>query len=135
MSHASPRAFRVLMPIQFRSTSYQARPCRALVGWAWWLLCQPSPKVRAATHQLFVESSLVVKRRDPHLWVAEFTSQVACRPTVVLKKIPHSTYGIPPKASRTRPTITLDVQCHFESQRCTRSRDRSGAYLDRTCAS
>src|SRR5687767_15665878 len=120
MSHASPRGFRVLMAIQVRSTSYQARPCRALVGWAWWLLCQPSPKVRAATHQLFVESSLVVKRRDPHLCVAEFTNHVAWRPKVVRKKMPQSTYGTPPTAKRTRPTKTLDVQCQFDSHTCTR---------------
>src|SRR5579864_9406060 len=59
------------------SNSYQARPCRALTGWAWWLLCQPSPPVRRATHQLLRESSLVSKRRLPQRWVAELTSQVA----------------------------------------------------------
>ena len=34
------------------SSSYQARPWRADTGWAWWLLCQPSPKLSSATHQL-----------------------------------------------------------------------------------
>src|SRR5688500_17962961 len=126
MSHARPSARSVLMPIQFRSISYQARPWRALVGCAWWLLCHPSPNVSAATHQLFVESSRVSNRREPHLCVAEFTSQVQCRPNVVRKKMPHSTYGTPPKASSARPTMTLDVQCHFDSQTWTRSRDRSG---------
>ncbi len=33
------------------SISYQARPWRADTGWAWWLLCQPSPNVSSATHQ------------------------------------------------------------------------------------
>jgi len=48
-------------------------------GWAWWLLCQPSPPVSRATHQLLRESSRVSKRRLPHMWVAELTSQVAWR--------------------------------------------------------
>src|SRR5215510_688168 len=74
--HASPRSRSALMPIQFRSSSYQARPWRAETGCAWWLLCQPSPNVMSATHQLLVESSRVVNRREPHKWVAEFTSQV-----------------------------------------------------------
>src|SRR5215210_8030768 len=108
------------------SNSYHVRPWRALVGCAWWLLCQPSPNVRSATHQLFVESSRVAKRRDPHLCVAEFTSHVACSPAVVRKKMPHSTYGIPPNASSARPTMTLDVQCQVESALCTGSRTRSG---------
>src|ERR1700679_2826144 len=64
------------------SNSYQVRPWRALTGWAWWLLCQPSPPVRMATHQLLRESSLVSKRRLPQRWVAELTSHVACRPMV-----------------------------------------------------
>ena len=66
----------MLMPIQFKSSSYQARPWRAEVGCAWWLLCHPSPNVRSATHQLLVESSRVLKRREPQRCVAEFTSQV-----------------------------------------------------------
>src|SRR5688572_30805347 len=123
------------MPIQLRSSSYQARPCRALVGWAWWLLCHPSPKVRSATHQLLVESSRVLKRREPQRCVAEFTSHVACSPTVVRKKIPHSTYGTPPYARRPRPTTTLVSQCQLESQTWNLSLLRSGAYFARTEAS
>src|SRR5574341_383373 len=89
---------RVRMPHQFMSTSYQARPWRAEVGCAWWLLCQPSPKVKSATHQLLRESSVVTKRRLPHKWVAEFTSQVECSPTTTRKKTPHRTKGHPPRA-------------------------------------
>src|SRR5882762_6741350 len=103
------------MPNQFRSSSYHASPWRADTGWAWWFLCHPSPKVRSATHQLFVESSRVVYRREPHRCVAEFTSHVVWRPRVVRKKMPHSTYGIPPNASRPTPTTTLLTQCHFDS--------------------
>src|SRR5688572_7002460 len=114
------------MPIQLKSNSYHARPCRADVGCAWWLLCQPSPKVRSATHQLLVESSRVAKRREPHRCVAEFTSQVECSPQVVRKKMPHSTYGMPPKARSTRPTMTLLVQCQVESATWNGSRARSG---------
>src|SRR3954465_3745818 len=91
MFHTSPPDWRAPIASQFTSTSYHARPCRALVGCAWWLLCHPSPKVNSATHQLFVESSRVSKRRDPHLWGGELRSEVACRPTVVRKKMPHST--------------------------------------------
>ena len=69
------------------SNSYQARPWRADVGCAWWLLCQPSPNVISATHQLLRESSRVAKRRVPHMCVAEFTSQVACRPNTTRRKI------------------------------------------------
>src|SRR4051812_37213431 len=36
---ASPKISRVRMPHQLKSTSYQARPCLAKVGCAWWLLC------------------------------------------------------------------------------------------------
>ena len=44
------------------------------------MLCQPSPNVRIATHQLLVDRSLVSKRREPQRCVAEFTSQ-APRPS------------------------------------------------------
>src|SRR6185436_19889726 len=103
------------MQIQFWSNSYHARPWRALVGCAWWLLCHPSPNERIATHQLLVESSRVWKRRRPQRWVAEFTSQVACRPKVVRKKMPQSTYVQPPTARSAKPTTTLVIQCHFDS--------------------
>ena len=46
------------------------------------MLCQPSPNVSRATHQLFFESSLTSKRREPHMCVAELTSQVAWSPVV-----------------------------------------------------
>src|ERR1043166_8385295 len=65
MSHARPSRRSVLMPIQFRSSSYHASPWRAETGCAWWLLCHPSPKVMSATHQLLVESSRVLNRRAP----------------------------------------------------------------------
>ncbi len=54
------------MPYQFMSISHQRRPCRAECMCAWWLLCQPSPKVRIATQKLLRESSSVSKRREPH---------------------------------------------------------------------
>ena len=79
------------MPIQLMSNSYHARPWRPDTGCAWWLLCQPSPNVSIATHQLFVESSRVLKRREPHRCVAEFTSQVRAGRRSVRKKMPHST--------------------------------------------
>src|SRR5262245_2701076 len=76
-SRTTPNALRIFSVIQEMSNSYHARPWRADTGCAWWLLCQPSPNVRSATHQLLRESSRVSKRRDPHMCVAELTSQVA----------------------------------------------------------
>src|SRR4029079_17713716 len=96
MFHTRPADWSVRRASQLKSTSYHARPCRALVGCAWWLLCHPSPNVSSATHQLFVESSCVSKRRAHHFTLSEFPSHVACSPTVVRKKIPQSTYGSPP---------------------------------------
>ena len=96
---------RTRMPIQLMSSSYHAKPWRAETGCAWWLLCQPSPNVSIATHQLLVESSRVLKRRDPHRCVAEFTSHVACRPTTVLEDGPEHV-GQPPNARNAKPTTT-----------------------------
>src|SRR5215210_3325825 len=89
MSVASPNSSRARMPYQFTSTSYHVRPWRAARGCAWWLLCQPSPKVRSATHQLLVESSVVTKRRLPQRCVAELTNQVECQPKTTRAKTPH----------------------------------------------
>src|SRR6266852_4301685 len=98
------------MPYQLKSISYHFKPCRAEVGCAWWLLCQPSPKVRSATHQLLRESSLVSNRRRPHRCVAELTSHVECRPTVTRRQTPHNTIGSPPKANRMAPRTTVGSQ-------------------------
>src|SRR5205814_7967137 len=95
------------------SISYHARPCAADAGYAWWLLCHPSPKVMAATHQLLRESSRVSNRRDPHMWVAEFTSQVACSPRVVLRKMPQSTQFHPPIARSTTPRVVSGTQWYL----------------------
>ncbi len=97
------------MPYQLKSISYHFKPCRAETGCAWWLLCQPSPKVSNATHQLLVDMSLVTKRREPQLWVAEFTSQVVCSPITVRKKTPHSRNGRPPIASSTTPSPIMGM--------------------------
>ena len=98
------------MPHQFTSTSYHVSPWRAAVGCAWWLLCQPSPKVRSATHQRFVESSAVSKRREPHKCVAELTSHVACSPTVTRRKTAHSSSVQPPSAKSVTPSTTCGSQ-------------------------
>src|ERR1700691_4860830 len=97
-SLASPSFWSAQMPYQLKSTSYQASPCRADVGGAWLLLCQPSPNDNSTTHQLFVERSRVLNRRVPHEGVAEFTSQVECRPITVRRNMPQRTKGIPPIA-------------------------------------
>src|ERR1041384_1414856 len=107
MPFASPRNWSPRMTHQLKSISYQARPCRAEVGCAWWLLCQPSPKVKSATHQLLVESSLVANLRLPHMCVAELTSQVACRLKTMRKKMPHINTDQPPKAKSSSPQATI----------------------------
>src|SRR5665213_2881604 len=101
------------MPQKLGSISYQARPWRAETGCAWWLLCHPSPPVSSATHQLLRESSRVLKRREPHLCVAELTSQVACRPTVTRRNTPHSTHFQPPMASSSSPSSVRGIQWYL----------------------
>src|SRR6185436_13536308 len=59
---ANPSNSSTRMPYQLISISYQVKPCLAARGCAWWLLCQPSPKDNIATHQLFLESSVVSNR-------------------------------------------------------------------------
>jgi hypothetical protein len=44
-------------------------PWAADRGWAWWLLCQPSPLLITPTSQLLRLSSRVAKLRWPHTWV------------------------------------------------------------------
>ena len=39
-----------------------------------------------ATQKLLVEVSVVRKRREPHMCVAELTSQVECKPKTVRRK-------------------------------------------------
>src|SRR5205085_11929841 len=98
------------MPYQFTSISYHVSPCRAARGCAWWLLCQPSPKVRSATHQLLVESSAVTKRRVPHRCVAELTSHVACKPNVTRRNRLHMNTDQPPNANSAAPTTMSGSQ-------------------------
>src|ERR1700675_4044499 len=117
MSHARPSARKTQIPYQFMSNSYQVIPCRADCGTAWGLLCPPSPKGRRATHRLFLEVSSVKNRRDPHMCVAEFTSQVACRPTTVRKNTPHNRKGQPPIAKSAMPSTVSGTQCHLVIQR------------------
>lgn len=62
-SHTIPSALRVQMRYQVRSISHHSRPWRADCGKAWWLLCQPSPKDTAATHQQLVDRSPANRER------------------------------------------------------------------------
>src|SRR5262249_18460774 len=122
------------MPYQFTSNSYQANPWRADCGCAWWLLCQPSPKVSMATQKLFLESSVVRKRCLPHICVAELTSQVACRPITVRRKMPQSTRDQPPTANSTRPKTVIGTQCQRLIKVWNLSLRRSGTYGSRASA-
>src|SRR5271156_5387156 len=98
-------------------------PWLADTGCAWRLLCQPSPPVNSATHQLFVESSRVLKRREPHRWVAELTSQVTWKPTEIRKNTPHNNHERPsfhppravPTPSKAMPVRVMGSQCHTAS--------------------
>src|ERR1700733_9210051 len=96
--------------------------------WAWWLLCQPSPKVRSATQKLLRESSAVSKRREPHRWVAEFTSQVECNPKVTRRKTAHKVTCQPNTARISKPDTVRGTQCHLLIQTWKRSFTSSRAY-------
>src|SRR5277367_5184981 len=104
------------MVYQLRSISYHLNPWRAETGWALWLLCQPSPKLTSAIHQLLVEVSRVSKRREPQICPAELTIQVECSPTTVRRKLPHSTRRNPPIAYNTTPRIRLGSRWYLVSQ-------------------
>src|SRR5262249_39388424 len=45
--------------IQVTSNSHHLWPWEALRGWAWWLLCQPSPLLRMPIRMLFLLFSSV----------------------------------------------------------------------------
>ena len=65
------------MKIQEMSICHQRRPCRAEVGKAWWLLCQPSPKRSDAEDE--VVAALVVAADTggvPQMWQTELMLQV-----------------------------------------------------------
>ena len=64
-------------------------------------------KVNKATQKLFLEVSPVGNRRDPHIWVAEFTNQVEWRPRTVRKKMPYSTNFHPPATRRITPSVVI----------------------------
>src|SRR5215468_5562475 len=92
------------------------------------MLCQPSPKLRIATQKLFREVSLVRKRREPHMCVAEFTNQVECKPTTVRKKTHHNIHENPPVARSISPRLVVGTQCHRLIQQWNLSLRRSGTY-------
>src|SRR5271166_145123 len=109
-SQASPSACSVRMPYQFMSNSYHASPWRADCGCAWWLLCQPSPKLRYATHHRLRESSSVAKRLEPHMCVPEFTNQVECSRNTVRRNIAQNKTFHPPSSSSSKPTTRIGNQ-------------------------
>jgi hypothetical protein len=51
------------------------------------------------------------------MWVAEFTSQVAWRPTVTRKKTSQKTIGQPARASTAKPKSVSGTQCQVVSHR------------------
>src|ERR1041385_6759305 len=112
------------MQSQLTSSSYHASPWRTQRGSAWWLLCQPSPNVKSATHQLLVESSRVLKRRRPQVCAAEFTNHVPWSSTEDRRNMPQLTRlaarKAPPRNAPHAPRITErtsnGTMCHFSSQ-------------------
>ena len=54
---ANPTISNPRMTTQLRSNCHHFSPCRAEVGNAWWLLCQPSPWLKIPKKTLFLESS------------------------------------------------------------------------------
>src|SRR3954454_18045287 len=60
------------------SNCHQRSPWRALVGKAWWLLCQPSPRLTIAIGKLFLLSSELLNGRVPQTWHTELMLHVTC---------------------------------------------------------
>src|SRR5205814_10313230 len=92
MARASPINCKTRMPHQLKSISYQRKPCRAEVGCAGWVLCQPSQNVSRATHQLLRESSQVSKRALPHKSCAELTREVDMAPSARTRETKRRTH-------------------------------------------
>ena len=63
-----------------------------------------------AIHHVLRESSRVLKRRRPHMWVAEFTAQVACSPNTTRRQNPHKNIWMPPKTRSPTPKIVVGTQ-------------------------
>src|SRR5258708_40232701 len=89
----------------FRRRLAQQSPCVTAVG--------SSRKVSIAAQKLLVDVSPVRKRCDPHMCVAEFTSQVEWRPMTVREKMPQSRQDHPPIAKIARPRTANGTQCHL----------------------
>ena len=62
-----------------------------------------------ATQKLFVEVSEVMKRREPHMWVAELTSHVECKPRTVRRNTAHIITERP-NGSVTRASTVIGTQ-------------------------
>ena len=58
------------------STMPRRTSWRAQVGWAWWTLCQLSPRDTMANGHKLVLRSGVGSERRPKVWQSEFTDQV-----------------------------------------------------------
>src|SRR5687768_8631535 len=73
---ARPKNSMTRITYQLRSNCHHFSPCRAEVGKAWWLLCQPSPIASTPKIVLLRDSSWVLKGRVPHRWQTELMLQV-----------------------------------------------------------
>src|SRR5262245_26713528 len=98
------------------SISYQARPWRADAGCAWWLLCQPSPQLINATHQLLRESSGVSKRRLPQVCAAELIKKAECQEKTTRKQMPHKMNRQPPAQYRIPIRTNVGTRFHRDIQ-------------------
>src|SRR4030095_4403998 len=68
--HASPHVSISRISRYDGSNCHQNSPWRADVGKAWWLLCQPSPRLSSATAALLALWSPLAKGREPQTWQA-----------------------------------------------------------------
>src|SRR5687768_11901862 len=102
---AKPIKASARMTSQLESNCHQRSPCRALVGNAWWLLCQPSPSANTAQTQLFTLWSEVWNSREPQTWQTLLMLHVTC----CIKQMRTS----PPQ------TAPLTKPCHEPSHRPT----------------
>ena len=68
-------------------------PWRAQVGWAWWTLCQLSPRDTMASGHRFVLRSAVSSDRQPKVWHSELTDQVTWWRSAIRTRPAHNQGG------------------------------------------
>ena len=113
MSQARP-SLSALMPYQFMSNSYHARPWRAERMRV--MIVVPAFAERQQRHPPAVASNVAGREaaRCPTMCVAEFTSQVQCRPiTVAQEDCPTARTAVRRRRAERRPARSCGTQCYL----------------------